>query len=78
MANLQVKGVPEALQRRLRRAAARQGRSMRDIVLDAVHRELAREELLARLARREPVDLGRPAALSLEEIRTERGAELGP
>jgi len=33
---------------------------------------MEREEFRARLARRRPVDLGRPAARSLEEVRAER------
>ncbi len=77
MANLQVKNVPEVLHRKIRAYAKRRGRTVRDVVLEAVNREMEREEFRSRLARRQPVDLGRPAARSLEEIRAERERELG-
>ena len=77
MANLQVKNVPESLQRKIRAYAKRRGRTVRDVVLEAVTREIEREGFRARLARRRPVDLGRPAARSLEEVRAERERELG-
>jgi hypothetical protein len=77
MPNLQVKNVPAALHRRIRAYAKRRGRTVRDVVLEAVNREVERDEFRARLAGRQPVDLGRPAARSLEEIRAERGRELG-
>jgi plasmid stability protein len=76
MATLQVKNVPEALHRKIRAAAKRRGRTVRDLVLDAVQREIDREDFRARLAKRAPVDLGAPAARTLEEIRAEREAEL--
>ena len=77
MGNLQVKNVPEALHRKIRAYAKRRGRTVRDVVLEAVNREMEREEFRSRLARRQPVDLGRPAARSLEEVRAERERELG-
>jgi hypothetical protein len=77
MSNLQVKNVPPALHAKLRRLAEREGRSLRDFVLDALRREVGRRELADRLARRSPVDLGRPAARSLVEARQERDRELG-
>ena len=77
MGNLQVKNVPEALHRKIRAYAKRCGRTVRDVVLEAVNREMEREDFRSRLARRQPVDLGRPAARSLEEIRAERERELG-
>lgn len=76
MANLQVKNVPETLHRKIRAAAKRRGRTVRDLVLDAVEREIDREEFRARLAKRTPVDLTEPAARTLEEVRAERKAEL--
>lgn len=72
MANLQVKNVPTELHDKLRARARVQGRSLRDLVLDALARDVARHEFHERLASREPVDLGRPAARSLEESRAER------
>jgi plasmid stability protein len=77
MANLQVKNVPEPLHRRLRAYAKRRGRTVRDVVLAAVTREMEQEEFRARLAKREPVDLGRPAARALEDVRRERDGALG-
>ena len=77
MANLQVKNVPESLHRKIRAHAKRRGRTVRDVVLDAVAREIERVEFRARLVKREPVDLGRPAARTLEEVRAEREREVG-
>ena len=72
MANLQVKNVPEGLHRKIRAAARRRGRTVRDLVLDAMQREVARDEFRARLAKREPVELGLPAARLLDDVRAER------
>jgi plasmid stability protein len=72
MANLQVKNVPDEVHRRLRRCAKRRGQTVREIVLQAVQRELSHEEFAARLRRRRSVDLGRPAADFLREVRSER------
>jgi plasmid stability protein len=77
MANLQVKNVPEALHRKLRAYARRSGRTLREIVLGAVGRELENADFQARLAKRQAVDLGRPAAKSLDDERAERERELG-
>lgn len=77
MGNIQVKGVPEDLHRRVRRRAKLEGRTIRDLVLEAIRRQLEREDFRHRLARRAPVDLGRPAATTLEEVRTERERDLG-
>ncbi len=77
MANIQMKNVPEHLHKRIRAHAKRQGRTIRDLVLEAVTREITRVEFRERLRRREPVDLGRPAAASLRRIRAERDKELG-
>jgi plasmid stability protein len=74
MANLQVKNVPEPIHRKIRASARSRGKTVRDFVLDAVVREIEREEFRTRLAKREAVDLGRPAARTLEELRTEREA----
>jgi plasmid stability protein len=74
MANLQVKNVPESLHRKIRAAARRRGRTVRDLVLEAVQREIEREDFRARLAKRSPVELGHPAAETLEEVRAERDA----
>ena len=76
MANLQVKNVPEPLHRKLRAHAKRRGQTVRDVVLDAVTREIDRLEFRARLAKRAPVDLGRPAARTLEELRAEHEGDV--
>jgi hypothetical protein len=75
MANLQVKNVPEPLHRKIRRLAKQEGRTVRDFVLDAVGRAVAREEFKQRLRTRERVTLGHPAARTLDEIRAERELE---
>ena len=77
MANLQVKNVPEPLHRKIRSYAKRRSRTVRDVVLEAVRREIARDEFRERLAKRSPVSLGRPAARTLEEVRGERSERLG-
>lgn len=76
MGNIQVKNVPEALLRKLRRCAAAEGRTIRDYVLDAVRAKIAREEFAARLARRTPVVLERSAGVVVDEVRRERDREL--
>jgi hypothetical protein len=75
MANLQVKNVPEPLHRKIRRLARQEGRTVREFVLDAVGRAIAREEFKQRLQRRARVTLGHSAARSLEEVRDERESE---
>ncbi len=77
VATLQVRNVPESLRRKLRAYAKRRGCTVRAVVLEAVTREMEREEFRARLARRQPVDLGRPGSRSLKEVRAERERELG-
>ncbi|MFL5406319.1 MAG: hypothetical protein ACJ79O_10725 [Myxococcales bacterium] len=75
MPNLQVKDVPPELYRKIKRLAEAQGKTVRDFVLEAVCRQITRADFHARLARRKPVDLGRPAGRILEEVRAEREAE---
>ena len=76
MGNLQVKNVPERLHQKIRSYARRRGRTVRDVVLEAVTREIEREEFRARLAKRAPADIG-SAARVLEQVRSERERELG-
>ena len=57
---IQIRHVPDALHRKLKRRAAREGKSLSDYLLREVERvaELpAPEEMKARLARRSSVDL---------------------
>lgn len=77
MADLQVKNVPDALHRRIRADGKRRSRTVRDVVLEAVRREIDRDAFRERLAERAPVDLGRPAARTLEEVCGERGEDFG-
>ena len=72
MAHLQIKNVPERINRELRRYAKRRGRSLRDVVLEAVAHQLDDAAFAERLAKREPVDLGTSAAALLEAARAER------
>ena len=77
MANLQVKNVPATLHRKIRAYARTRGRTVRDVVLGAIVREIEHDEFRARLAKRKGVDLGRPAARTLAEVRADRERELG-
>lgn len=76
MANLQVKNIPTALHKKLHLLARQRGTTVRELVLEAVRREVGREEFRRRLATRTAVDLSRPAARSIEEERTRRETEL--
>lgn len=76
MANLQVKNIPDSLHQRLRRYAQKQKRTLSDVVLTAIERELARNEWLERFAKRPMTDLGTSAAALLEEERQQREKEL--
>lgn len=77
MANLQVKNLPDPLYRRIKREAKREGRTIREFVLEAVKRQLDHKEFRSRLERRAPVDIGEPASRSLDEARRQRGEDLG-
>jgi hypothetical protein len=74
VANLQVKNVPEDLSKRLHRLAEQDGRSIREVVLDAVRRELDRRSFAERLRKRASVKLKTPAAELLQQERRTRGA----
>lgn len=76
MANLQVKNVPDALHQRLRRQARKQGRTLGDLVLEAVKRELERQQWRDQLKQRPSTDLGISAAALLEQERQLRGESL--
>ncbi|MBV8356408.1 MAG: hypothetical protein JO189_00515 [Deltaproteobacteria bacterium] len=72
MANLQVKDVPEDVHRRLRECARRRGKSLRDLVLEAIGKELSHDEFERRLQSRSRVRLSRPAGEVVAEVRAER------
>jgi antitoxin FitA len=74
---LQVRNIPDRLHRELVRRARSEGRSLTDYVQQILEREVTRppaEEVFARIARRPPVDLGRPAAGVLRDERAARNA----
>lgn len=74
MSNLQVKDVPPALHRKLRRLAEEEGRTLRDVVLEALQRDLQRREFGKRLAKRPAAELSEGAGEALRHVRSERGA----
>ncbi len=77
--NIQIRGVPVTLRDKLKRRARKQGRSMSDYLIQLIERDLAvptPDEFYARLRRRKPVVLDRPAAEVIREMREEREQEL--
>jgi plasmid stability protein len=76
MANLQVKNLPDILHQRLRRYAQKHHRTISDIVLEAIEREMARHEWREKLSRRPTTDLGGSAASLLEQERQQREKDL--
>ena len=76
MANLQVKNLPDALHRRLRRYAQKHHRTISDVALEALERGMARYEWHEKLSRRPATDLGDSAASLLEQERRQRENEL--
>ena len=76
MANLQIKNVPNVLHQRLRHYAQQHKRTISDVALAALEREMARQEWHERLAQRPATDLGTSAASLLEQERQERENEL--
>jgi plasmid stability protein len=72
MANLQVKNLPEDVHRRLRECARRRGKSLRELVLETLDKELGYEEFKRRLQSRSRVRLLRPAGEVFTEVRAER------
>lgn len=77
MPHIQIKNVPAALHRRIAAQAKKEGRTVRDYVLDAVRTMVDNEEFYAQISKRKPVRLGRPAARAVEEARAEREDEVG-
>ncbi|MEA2558849.1 MAG: hypothetical protein QOH06_353 [Acidobacteriota bacterium] len=78
MANLQVKNLPDALHQRLRNYAQRHRRTISDIALEAIEREMARYEWREKLSQRPATDLGESAASLLERERQQRESDLLP
>jgi hypothetical protein len=73
MANLQVKNIPLAIHRGLHKQAKMSGCTVRDLVLEAVTRQLEREQFSQRLSKRAPTELGTTAASLLDEARAADG-----
>jgi plasmid stability protein len=72
---LQVRNVPDQVHRTLKARAAQAGLSLSDYVLAELRRVAerpTREELIARLARRQPVRLKQSAAQALRRERDSR------
>jgi plasmid stability protein len=76
MANLQVKNLPDLLHQRLRDYAQRHHRTISDITLAALEREMARCDWHEKLSQRPATDLGDSAASLLEQEREQRAREL--
>ena len=72
MPHIQVKNVPPEFHARLREVAASRGCRVKDIVLEALRKELDYLEFERCLQQHEPVELGGPAAELLAEARAER------
>ena len=79
MADLHIDNIPDNLYERLHQHALENNRTVTDIVLTAIKRELAMREWRKRLAHRPKTDPGVEAADLLCEERSQRDAELvGP
>ncbi len=72
--HLQVKNIPAALHQRLRHHVHKHRRTLSDFVLEAIERELARNEWREHLENRPKTDLGMSATSLLEEERRQRDA----
>lgn len=72
LANLQVKNLPDELHQRLRRYAQKHHRTISDIALAAIEREMARFEWHENFSQRSATDLEDPAASLLEQERLQR------
>ena len=68
--------MPADLHRTLRRYAKQQGRSIRDLVLEAIRRHVEQEQFYERLRSRAPTSLGVSAAEILEQERAARTSAL--
>jgi plasmid stability protein len=75
MANLQIKNLPDALLHRLQLYAQKHNRTISDIVVEAMEREMARCEWHDKLSRRSGTNLGDSAASLLEQERRQRDHE---
>lgn len=72
---IQVRNVPDALHRELVRRARLRGQTLTDYLQGILEREVARpdrEEVFERIRKRDPVDLGMPAAELIREEHEKR------
>lgn len=75
---IQVRNVPEPIHRELVRRAKRRGTTLTDYLQRIFEREVSRpdpSEVFARIASREPVDLGTSAAAIIRDERALRDAD---
>lgn len=75
--DLQIRGIPVKTRDALRRKAVSKGVSMSQYLIDLIQRDIEKlplDEWLALVRTDPPVDLGRPAADILREVRDERDA----
>lgn len=77
MAGLQVKNIPDGLYGRLRDYAAESNSTISSVVLEALERELAKADMLKRLAERPAVELTSAVAEVIRDERMTRDIELG-
>ena len=73
---IQVRNVSDRLHRELMKRAKARGQTLTDYIEDVLEREVARPspaDVYARIASRQPVDLGQPAAELIREERAARG-----
>ncbi len=76
---IQIRGVSDEAHRRLKARAALEGKSLSEYLRLEVERLAARptmQEMIERVASREPVDLGEPASGVIRRERRARDAEL--
>ncbi len=76
---IQVRSVPDKLHRELLRRAKKRGQTLTDYVQRILEREVSRppaEDVFERIARRTPVNLGRPVAELIREEWAEREEHL--
>ncbi len=74
---IQVRNVPDRLHRELARRARARGQTLTAYIQDILEKEVARppaHEIFERVASREPVRLGRPAAELIRAERSKRDA----
>jgi antitoxin FitA len=76
---IQVRSVPDKLHRELLRRAKKRGQTLTDYIQQILEREVARppaEDVFERIARRTPVNIGRPIAEIIREERERRDEHL--